>query len=24
MIAWKGILSEEQIWQTISFIRSLD
>ena len=23
MVAWKGILSEEQIWQTVAFIRSL-
>jgi len=23
MIAWKGILSEEQIWQVVSFIRTL-
>jgi mono/diheme cytochrome c family protein len=23
MIAWKGILTEEQIWQAISFIRTL-
>ena len=23
MVAWKGILTEEQIWQTVSFIRSL-
>jgi mono/diheme cytochrome c family protein len=23
MVAWKGILSEEQIWQAVSFIRSL-
>ncbi len=23
MVAWKGILSEEQIWQAISFIRTL-
>jgi len=23
MIAWKGILSEEQIWQTVAFIRTL-
>jgi len=23
MVAWKGILTEEQIWQTISFIRTL-
>lgn len=23
MVAWKGILSEEQIWQTVSFIRTL-
>jgi mono/diheme cytochrome c family protein len=24
MVAWKGILTEEQIWQTISFLRSLE
>jgi mono/diheme cytochrome c family protein len=24
MVAWKNILTEEQIWQTVSFIRSLD
>ena len=24
MVAWKGILSEEQIWQAVSFIRSLE
>ena len=24
MVAWKGILTEEQIWQTVSFIRSLE
>lgn len=24
MIGWKGILSDEQIWQVISFIRSLE
>jgi mono/diheme cytochrome c family protein len=24
MVAWKGILTEDQIWQTISFIRSLE
>ena len=23
MVAWKGILAEEQIWQTVSFIRTL-
>lgn len=23
MIAWKGILTDEQIWQTVSFIRTL-
>lgn len=23
MVAWKGILSDEQIWQAISFIRTL-
>ena len=23
MVAWKGILAEEQIWQAIAFIRSL-
>jgi len=23
MVAWKGILSDEQIWQTVSFIRTL-
>ena len=23
MVAWKGILTKEQIWQTVSFIRSL-
>ena len=23
MVAWKGILSDEQIWQVISFIRTL-
>jgi mono/diheme cytochrome c family protein len=23
MIAWKGILTEEQIWQAVSFIRTL-
>lgn len=23
MVAWKGILTDEQIWQTVSFIRSL-
>lgn len=23
MLAWKGILTDEQIWQTISFIRTL-
>ena len=24
MVAWKGILTDEQIWQAISFIRTLD
>lgn len=24
MVAWEGILTEEQIWQTVSFIRSLE
>lgn len=24
MVAWKGVLTEEQIWQTVSFIRSLE
>lgn len=24
MIGWKNILTEEQIWQTVSFIRSLE
>lgn len=24
MLAWKGILTEEQIWQVVSFIRSLE
>lgn len=24
MVAWKGVLSEEQIWQTVSFIRTLE
>lgn len=24
MVAWKGILTEEQIWQTVAFIRSLE
>ena len=24
MVAWQGILTEEQIWQTVSFIRSLE
>jgi mono/diheme cytochrome c family protein len=24
MVAWKGILSEEQIWQAVSFIRTLE
>lgn len=24
MVAWKGILSEEQIWQIVAFIRTLD
>jgi mono/diheme cytochrome c family protein len=23
MVAWKGILSDEQIWQIVSFIRTL-
>ena len=23
MVAWKGILSEEQIWQVVSFIRTI-
>ena len=23
MVAWKGILTDEQIWQTVAFIRSL-
>ena len=23
MVAWKGILSEEQMWQTVAFIRTL-
>jgi len=23
MVAWKGILTEEQIWQVVSFIRTL-
>ncbi len=23
MVAWKGVLTEEQIWQTVSFIRTL-
>jgi high-affinity iron transporter len=23
MVAWKGILTEKQIWQTVAFIRSL-
>jgi mono/diheme cytochrome c family protein len=23
MVAWKGILTDEQIWQTVSFIRAL-
>lgn len=23
MVAWKGILSEEQLWQVVSFIRTL-
>lgn len=23
MVAWKGILTEEQIWQTVSFLRTL-
>lgn len=24
MVAWKNIMTEEQIWQTVSFIRSLE
>lgn len=24
MVAWKGILTEEQIWQVVSFIRTLN
>jgi len=24
MVAWKGILTEEQIWQLVSFIRTLE
>lgn len=24
MVAWKGILTDEQIWHTVSFIRSLE
>jgi mono/diheme cytochrome c family protein len=24
MVAWKGILSDEQIWQVVSFIRTLE
>lgn len=24
MVAWKGILTDDQIWQTVSFIRSLE
>jgi mono/diheme cytochrome c family protein len=24
MVAWKGILTEEQIWQVVSFIRTLE
>jgi mono/diheme cytochrome c family protein len=24
MVAWKGILTDEQIWQTVSFIRTLE
>ena len=24
MVAWKGILDEEQIWQAVSFIRTLE
>jgi mono/diheme cytochrome c family protein len=24
MVAWKGILTEEQIWQAVAFIRTLD
>jgi mono/diheme cytochrome c family protein len=23
MVAWKGILTDEQIWQVVSFIRTL-
>jgi high-affinity iron transporter len=23
MVAWKGVLTDEQIWQTVSFIRTL-
>ncbi len=23
MVAWKGVLTEEQIWQTVSFMRTL-
>jgi hypothetical protein len=23
-VAWKGILTDEQIWQAISFIRTLE
>jgi hypothetical protein len=23
MVAWKGILTDEQIWQTVAFIRTL-
>lgn len=24
MVAWKGILTEEQVWQTVSFIHTLE
>ena len=24
MVAWKGILTEDQVWQVVSFIRSLE
>jgi mono/diheme cytochrome c family protein len=24
MVAWKGILSDEQIWQAVAFIRTLE
>jgi mono/diheme cytochrome c family protein len=24
MVAWKGILTDEQIWQTVAFIRTLE